>query len=65
MVDEYFKRYTSEIKMEVLDSKASPSQLIKEYLRALTDDIVKKDTLLAHWLINLTEVSSKDSKSKL
>ena len=65
MIEEYFKRYTSEIKMQVLEAKNSPVQLIKSYLCNLSEDLVKKDTLLIHWLINLTEVSSKDSKNKL
>ena len=51
--------------MQVLDTKAPPAQLIKEYLQAMNEDAVKKDTLLTHWLINLTEASSKDSKNKL
>jgi hypothetical protein len=65
VVDEYFKRYTNEIKMEVLDTNASPSALIKDYLCTSGPELIKKDALLAHWLLNLTEVSAKDSKSKL
>ena len=51
--------------MQVLDTKSPPIQLIKEYLQAINEDAIKKDPLLTHWLINLTEASSKDSKSKL
>ena len=40
--------------MQVLDTKAPPNQLIKEYLQAMNEDAIKKDTLLIHWLINLT-----------
>lgn len=65
VIEEYFKRYTSDIKMQVLDTKASPCQIIKEYLVGMSEESVKKNTLLTHWLVNLTEVSSKDSKSKL
>ena len=65
VIEEYFKRYTSEIKMQVLDNKASPAELIKDYLSKIPEEVVKKDTLLAHWLYNLTEITSEDSKTKL
>lgn len=40
VVNEYFNKYTAEIKMEVLEGKLTPSQIITTFLKSLSPSLI-------------------------
>ena len=62
VVNEYFNKYMSEVKMEMIDSKANLTEIICSFLKGLDSSLLNKEGLPVHWLINLRQVSTRLSK---
>jgi hypothetical protein len=51
--------------MEVIDSKANIVEVITLFLKGLDEELINKENLLVHWLINLRHINMRLSKSEL
>jgi hypothetical protein len=54
-----------EIKMEVIDSKNNLSEVINLFIKNLDHQLINKETLLIHWLINLKHINMRLTKAEL
>lgn len=63
VINEYFNKYTSEIKMEVLEGRSTPSETITCFLKSIPQSALEKEKLLVHWLLSLVNISTSLSKS--